>query len=137
MLTEQQAESFWAKVIRTEACWIWTAADSGDGYGIFTINSKNRRAHRLAYELTVGPIPEGMSLDHLCRVRNCINPEHLEPVTVAENNRRAAAYKTACTRGHEYTPENTRYNSAGARACRECDRWRCRRRRAARREATP
>src|SRR5690349_9784178 len=83
--------------------------------------------HRVAYERLVGPIPDGLALDHLCRVRHCINPDHLEPVTWRENILRGAsevarlAARTACSKGHEFTPENTRINN-GARACRRCDR---------------
>ena len=78
-------------------------------------------AHRWAYEDKVGPIPEGLDIDHLCRVRACVNPGHLEPVTRAENIRRAAAAKNACPAGHAYTEDNT-YIRPGTvhRRCREC-----------------
>ena len=78
--------------------------------------------HRLSYEAFKGPIPEGMHIDHLCRVRNCYNPEHLEAVTQAENNRRMGLVITHCKRGHEYTEENTihRKGNNGRRACRTC-----------------
>ncbi|WP_411732175.1 HNH endonuclease signature motif containing protein [Paeniglutamicibacter sp.] len=81
-----EAEYFWAKVRKTNSCWVWTAAKV-KGYGKF----QKHRAHRWSYEHLVGPIPEGLTLDHLCRNRACVNPEHLEPVTVEENVRRAAA----------------------------------------------
>lgn len=83
-------ERFWSKVNKTETCWLWTAALDRHGYGVFGV-AKGRgsaRAHRVAYELVNGPIPGSLPLDHLCRVRACVNPAHLEPVTVAENNRR-------------------------------------------------
>lgn len=66
-------------------CWIWTRSCSPDGYGWASLNNKTYQAHRLVYRLTVGAIPEGLVLDHLCRVRNCVNPDHLEPVTPREN----------------------------------------------------
>jgi hypothetical protein len=85
-------------------------------------------AHRLAYELLVGPIPDGLTLDHLCRTRNCINPWHLEPCTLKENQLRSPvinANKTHCRNGHEYTEENTRHyvrkGGAKMRTCRKCD----------------
>lgn len=118
-------DRFWEKVEKTETCWLWTASKSAKGYGWFRLNGKTWRVHRLAYLSLVGPIPEGLQLDHLCRVRNCIRPEHLEPVTCRENLMRgetlAAAQirRTHCPRGHEYTLENT-YTSSGGRSCRAC-----------------
>jgi hypothetical protein len=114
-------ERFWAKVEKTETCWLWRAALRGGGYGTWN----NNGAHRVAYELLVGPIPEGLHLDHLCRVRNCVNPAHLEPVTVGENLRRGVgasaknAVKTHCPNGHAYSEENT-YWYRGARQCLAC-----------------
>lgn len=83
--------------------------------------------HRVTYQLLVGPIPEGLELDHLCEVKACCNPEHLEPVTHAENLRRCRysrerSASDTCTKGHVYTPENTYRYPNGARACRECRR---------------
>lgn len=93
-------ERLMAKVQRSEGgCWLWTGSITRAGYGrIRGADAHDGRtvlAHRLAYELLVGPIPQGLHLDHLCRVRRCVNPEHLEPVTLAENNRRAAAAMAA------------------------------------------
>ena len=74
---------------RTETCWLWTGARSGKGYGIAAKEGTGTAAHRAVYEAHVGPIPAGLTLDHLCMVRHCVNPAHLEPVTVSENNKRA------------------------------------------------
>ena len=118
---------FWSKVNKTGGCWLWTACIRPDGYGAFSLNAKARLAHRLAYIELVGPIPEGKTLDHLCRVRNCVNPDHLEPVSIAENVQRGINYwrnRTHCSAGHEYTPENTMEGKNGAglpcRVCRKC-----------------
>lgn len=86
-------ERFWAKVDRSGDCWRWTGALARGGYGFAVVGSRDdpqryRNAHRFAYELSVGPIPEGLELDHLCRNRRCVNPAHLEPVTHSENMRR-------------------------------------------------
>ena len=82
------------KVVKNDnECWIWTSrVDRGD-YGYFHYEKKGRRAHRVAYELLVGPIPDGLELDHICNVRRCVNPDHLEPVTHAENHRRRVERK--------------------------------------------
>lgn len=83
--------TFWARVTKTETCWLWTGAHDRDGYGAFTENTSTKwRAHRLAYIDACGDHAAGLELDHLCEVRNCVRPDHLEPVTHAENMRRAA-----------------------------------------------
>ena len=119
--------TFWNHVDRDPSgCWLWTASTSGGGYGQFNVAGlATRQAHRLAYEHHAGPIPEGLVLDHLCRVRNCVNPDHLEVVTQAENNRRAAAVRlkvTHCPEGHAFDEANTRTDSKGRRHCRACHR---------------
>lgn len=89
--------------------------------------------HRAAYEVLVGPVPEGLELDHLCRVRHCYNPSHLEPVTRLENMRRTMKNgPDHCPQGHEYTPENSYVHARGDRQCRACNRDRARRRSVAR-----
>jgi hypothetical protein len=80
---------FWSYVTKTEGCWEWKGAKDGDGYGHLGVAGSVVGAHRYAYELLVGPIPEGLHLDHLCRNRPCVNPDHLEPVTQAVNVGRA------------------------------------------------
>ncbi|MFB6955450.1 HNH endonuclease signature motif containing protein [Streptomyces sp. NPDC056309] len=125
-------ERFWRKVNAQSICWIWTGAKSGGGYGHLSRRGKFIAAHRYAWEMLVGPIPEGLDLDHLCRVRACVNPDHLEPVTRRENLRRGAGRlrppeardrKKECPRGHPYDAENTYIApSDGSQKCRECSR---------------
>lgn len=113
----------------TTGCWAWTRHLNRDGYGHIRIGGTKYRAHRAAYMLLVGPIPDGLVLDHLCRNRGCVNPEHLEPVTDEVNRMRgngndAKARRTGrCVNGHEYTPENTYVRPEG-RQCRACARER-------------
>jgi DNA (cytosine-5)-methyltransferase 1 len=124
---EQDDPRFWSKVdgVSPSCCWLWTSAvKSGPegGYGAYRgPQGKTVRAHRYAYEALRGPIPSGLSLDHLCGVKHCVNPWHLEPVTHRMNIQRAYAHVTHCPRGHEYTPENT-YTGRGRRECRSCNR---------------
>lgn len=108
-------------------CWIWLGPVNDDGYGTVKINRRTCSAHRVSYETFIGPIACGMEIDHLCRVRCCINPLHLHPVTHHENVLRGMAGKylserTHCNRGHEFTAENTFIRDNGARACRTCKR---------------
>lgn len=88
-------DRFWAKVVKTSSCWVWVGSGGGriGEYGVFRMDSGPVRAHRYAYELLVGPIPDGMTLDHLCRVTRCVNPSHLEPVTLEENVRRGVPFR--------------------------------------------
>jgi hypothetical protein len=104
-------------------CWEWIASKKSHGYGQFRFRRRNDNAHRVAYILAVGPIPEDLQIDHLCRNRACVNPEHLEPVTAAVNTWRSAQAITHCPKGHPRTPENIIYKPGigGPRqSCREC-----------------
>lgn len=116
------AQRFLEKVEREPGgCHVWTAYVRPSGYGMFGIGRRVHYAHRVAYELFVGPIPEGLQIDHLCRNRRCVNPMHLEPVTHRENGRRGKwSRKTHCVHGHAYTPDNTYYSADGSRRCRIC-----------------
>jgi hypothetical protein len=116
----------YASIQPIDQCWEWRGARDPNGYGTFTVARKvTHFAHRYAYELFVGPIPEGLVIDHLCRNRGCINPTHMEPVTNAENVLRGEgptavnARKTHCKRGHPFDDVNT-YVYAKGRACRMC-----------------
>lgn len=124
---------FWKKVVKSDGCWDWAGMiDAKEGYGRFGYQGRTVSAHRVAYELTVGPIPAGLVIDHLCRNRRCVNPAHMQPVTDRENILRGIgptavnSAKTHCLRGHEFSASNTRIDRLGKRNCRACDRdsWR-------------
>lgn len=114
-------------MIGPNECWLWTAHVTKAGYGIFSKSDRTPvYAHRWAYEHFVAPIPVGLQIDHLCRVRACVNPKHLEPVTSRENTRRGmlleaklASRKTHCLRGHPMIDSNL-YLWRGRRRCRTC-----------------
>jgi len=84
-LTAEQKERFWAKVNKTDSCWIWTGYCKDIGYGHYTINNKTYITHRISWFLSGNTIPEGHIIRHKCRSKNCVNPEHLETGTMAEN----------------------------------------------------
>lgn len=116
--------------VQTDGCWLWTAYCAPNGYGICWLNAPGKLAHRVVYQLLVGPIPPGLDIDHLCRVRNCVNPHHLEPVTRRENLRRGVGVSSAmthCRRGHPFDEDNTYWIDATRRQCRACKRERQRR----------
>ncbi len=119
---------FWAKVEKTETCWLWTGRLNRKGYGVL---GKGVLVHRYVYESLVGPIPEGLTLDHLadrCGNKNCVRPDHLEPCTARENALRAVAARwgssravrgDTCMRGHSLI-DNTYVYATGQRVCRTC-----------------
>jgi len=105
-------------------CWVWVGRLDADGYGTTKWENKTVLAHRLFYQFAFGGIPNGLEVDHLCRVHACVKPSHLEAVTKAENQARGIrATAAACKNGHPWNAENTRIRTnSGARACRACDR---------------
>ena len=115
-------------IIDASGCWLWTRSLDKDGYGQFYLERKMKKPHRLMYELIVSKIPDGLVIDHLCKVRHCVNPKHLEPVTNKENVLRSDGFaavnskKTHCPKNHEYTTENTYLDKSNMRHCRECGR---------------
>jgi hypothetical protein len=117
---------FFAKVTQSGNCWLWVGAKHEDGYGQFWNGRRQVKAHRWVYERLVGPIPDGLQIDHLCRNPSCVNPQHLEPVTQAENIRRGAAPSTVarrtgmCSKGHSLDDAYVR--PSGGRECRMCRR---------------
>ena len=117
-------DRFLSKVEKTDTCWVWNAARNEFGYGYF-FNKKMVRSHRFSYELHKGKIPEDKEIDHICKNRRCVNPEHLEAVTRRENIRRSDNFiskemnVTHCPHGHEYNEENT-YLNKNKRYCRIC-----------------
>lgn len=123
----QAIDRFFAKVsIIDDGCWLWQSVITHDGYGRFRLDGRMSMAHRVSYEWFVGVIPDNMCLDHLCRVRNCVNPEHLEVVTLQENINRGntglhESIKIICPKNHEYSEDNTKIVK-GSRNCRECHR---------------
>lgn len=122
---------FWSRVDASGDCWLWTGTTPPSGYGIFSIGYRKTGAHRFAYEVTIGSIPEGLVLDHLCRVTRCVRPDHLEPVTVSENLRRGmsptaiAVRSGRCHNGHDLTNRrNLWVGPSGDRKCIACARAR-------------
>lgn len=111
-----------------EGCWLWTGSIAPTGYGLLRRDKRTQYAHRFMYERLVGEIPDGLVIDHLCRVRNCVNPKHLEPVTqyvnvIRGDGPKVHGSKTHCLRGHPFTEENT-YVFRNGRHCRLCKRER-------------
>ena len=109
-------------------CWEWIGGTVSTGYGRVSVKGKHQLVHRVVWEALVGPIPDGLQIDHLCRNRICCNPDHLEPVSSLVNSQRGESWahhykKTHCVNRHAFTVENTyhpphRTNSRECRACR-------------------
>jgi hypothetical protein len=114
-------------------CWLWTGRINKMGYGVMSLENQPIYAHRWAYERSIGPIPDSLELDHLCRKPTCVNPTHLEPVTHRINTLRGEspparfARRDSCSKGHGFTAENTFTRADNSRGCRTCDRERSRR----------
>lgn len=136
-----EEDRFFSRVVQSGDCWLWTGPVGSSGYGNW--HGTERVVHRWIYEHMIGPIPPGLHLDHLCRVRRCVNPYHLDPVPQRVNNQRAyseafrlaaleaatrsaakrraaALAQTHCKRGHEYTEQNTIWQKGRTRVCRAC-----------------
>ena len=120
-------ERFWSKVNKTDVCWYWTAYRDDKGYGTFGLNGKLQKAHRVAYELTYGAIPDGAHILHSCDNPPCVNPAHLRAGTRSDNMRDKVARghdyntnKTNCESGHPFDEINTYVTPDGRRNCRKC-----------------
>jgi len=125
-------EWFFSKILEDEktGCWIWASCKNNSQYPRFNLYKKSYLGHRFAYELFKGKIPDGLVMDHLCRIPACVNPEHLEAVTNKENTLRGIGFtainakKMKCPQGHEYSWMNTLIDNYGKRSCRTCRRLR-------------
>jgi len=130
LLSKAATERFYNNIkvpLTADGCWEWEGNKTSQGYGHHFCGVETRktaRAHRLSYECWIGPIEEGLTIDHLCSNKACVNPLHLEAVTRGENSRRAHLKVTHCPRGHEYTKENIRATKRlnGERSCLTCHR---------------
>lgn len=127
-MNPRQLQRFFVKfVIQDDGCWIWRSSPHPRSYGYFYVDSERRSqlAHRVSYEHFRGPIPDGLQIDHLCRMGGCVNPDHMEVVTNRENTLRGTAgqhysLRTHCKAGHPFDAENTILRSDAGRRCRAC-----------------
>ncbi len=129
-LSERDLKNFWARVNRTDSCWLWTGVINHE-YGLFSLRGNRYRAHRVSFTLAKGKIPSRLVIDHMCKVKNCVNPEHLRAVDLVTNvmensDSPSAAFKARdkCENGHELTGRNlfieSKSNGATFRRCRVC-----------------
>lgn len=132
-LSLSYSEKFWSFVKKSDGCWVWTGS-TADGYGRFQAAGLNFSAHRISYTWIKGKIPDGLQIDHLCRVRRCVNPDHLEPVTSQINTLRGASMAAIvrrtnrCKRGHDLSDDGAYIRESGYRECKECNRMNARNR---------
>ncbi len=121
-------QRFWDKIDKSQGCWTWLGALNDSGYGVFRHKDKIIKAHRFAFELVMGKIPNGLEIDHLCSNTLCVNPYHLVLATKSENLKRKTGMKyklqTHCRSGHELNEKNTYLRPDGYRDCRICDKLR-------------
>lgn len=122
LMDKDPFDRFMSKVVKTESCWIYTG-HIDNGYGRFWYKGKGVLAHRWIYEFLISPIPDQKQIDHLCRNRSCVNPEHLEIVSNNEQQKRRSIAQTHCKHGHEFIEENI-YLYNNKRNCKECRRRR-------------
>lgn len=128
VFSAESLNRFMSKVRKTTTCWMWEGSLRGHGYGQFYLNGSMAAAHRISYQHFVGPIPIGLVLDHICRVRTCVNPEHLRTITNKENvligigNSAVNKRKTHCKNGHAFDDKNTYFSgNLTWRRCKACD----------------
>ncbi len=120
-------QRFLSKTVKNEkGCWLWTGAKEKRGYGKFTVGKVTMMAHRFAYHACFGSIPDHLTCDHLCRNPSCVNPNHIELVSMRENLLRGNTFqarnarKTHCPKGHPYSGENLYHVPTGGRGCKTC-----------------
>jgi hypothetical protein len=106
-LKDKMLKRMESKITKTDYCWIWNRHVKTNGYAQILFNGREIMAHRVMYMLLIGEIPQDMQIDHLCRNKRCMNPNHMDVVTQQENMRRMFALRTHCRRGHEYNKLNT------------------------------
>lgn len=133
-LTSSDIERFWSWVNKTDTCWLWTGSLNNKGYGNFSLNRKTTKVHRISFFLANGFLKSGLEINHLCQIKSCVNPDHLEEVTSKENIRYSRKRRSHCLRGHKLSMDNTlvrvRKDGTVGRECRECSLKRRREKRA-------